>query len=166
MYHITINQDWIKVEDRPGCFWLFGLFFVAIGGVFVLGVLGLFNNLEEVSIWVRLFTFVMGAIGMGTGLYIIDRSPSSQAIWDSRSQKLTLIRKGLLSKEQTSYPLSDINQFVVDQGADSEGDSIFRPVLKLRKGDLVPLSELWNHNKNEVEELINQLQMASTEHVG
>lgn len=156
MYHINASDSQIILHDRPGCFWLFGMFFLTIGGIFVIGVLGLFNNLEEASIWVRLFTLVLGMAGMGAGAYIIDRSPRSQAVWDLSARRLTLIRTGLFSKEQSQYNFSEIDQYMVEQGEDSDGNQIYRPALQQIDGSRTPISLLWNHNREDVERVIRQ----------
>jgi len=41
----------LTLADQPGCFWIFGFFFLLIGGVVVAGLLGLFTNLKEVSLY-------------------------------------------------------------------------------------------------------------------
>ncbi len=156
MYHINTSDSQTILEDRPGCFWLFGMFFFVIGGIFVFGVLGLFNNWEEVSIWVRLFTLALGVVGMGAGLYMIDRSPRSRAIWDLSARRLTLLRTGLSSKEQSQYDFSEIDQYMIEQGEDSGGDPIYRPALQLIDGSRKPISLLWNHNREDVEQAVRQ----------
>lgn len=147
----------ITIQDRPGCFWLFGLFFVLVGGIFVVGATGLFSNLEEVSLPVRGLTFLMGMAGVGAGLYVIADAPRSRAVCDFQSHVFTVHQKGLLRGRTGIIPFDEIQTVFAEQSEDTDGGEIYRPALQLLDGRIVPVSQLWNHNRTEVERVINEL---------
>jgi hypothetical protein len=157
MYTIRKATSEITIQDRPGCFWLFGLFFVLIGGIFVVGAAGLFSNLEEVSWPVRGLTFLLGMAAVGAGLYVIADAPRSLAVCDFQSHVFMVHQKGLLRRQTNIIPFDEIQAIFVEQSEDTDGGEIYRPALQLLDGQIVPVSQLWNHNRAEVDGVINEL---------
>jgi hypothetical protein len=140
MYTIRNEASVITIQDRPGCFWLFGLFFVCIGGIFVVGAAGLFSNLEEVSLPVRGLTFLMGMVGVAAGLYVIVDAPRSTAFCDFQSHVFTVHQKGLFRRQTSTIPFDEIQAVFAEQSEDTDGGEIHRPALRLVDGRVVPIS--------------------------
>ena len=141
MVRLTHTPDHLTVRDSPGCFWILGVFFIAVSSVFVLAPLGLFVNAAEVAPLERILAFAMGCIGVGVGIYILDSSPLSRATFDR--QRVEIKRSGLFRRSTASYPLADIASLDIAESRDSDGDLTYQLHLTLRSGQHVPISSLW-----------------------
>jgi hypothetical protein len=120
-----------------------GLFFIVVGGVFVLGPLGLFNNNHEVPVWVRAASLVMGSVGVFAGAYLIRESPVTTTIVDARTRRIMIREVGLAGKRVRVVDAAHVRDVIVVEEPGSEGDLVFQPQLLLANGEHVPLSKLW-----------------------
>lgn len=127
--------------------WLFGLFFVSIGGLFVLGPLGLFTNAQQLELWERAVALMIGALGVVTGVWTIVGAPRTTVTCDRLRSEVRITRRGLRGGEQRIVPFSDLAAVFVSIDADSEGDEICQPRLRLHSGAEIPLSRLWVHDR-------------------
>ena len=143
MAKIKRFDDRLIVQDSPGCFWLMGLFFIFVGGIFVLGPLGLFNNNHEVPVWVRVASFVMGSIGVIAGGYLIRESPLTTTTVDVITRRIMIREVGLAGKRARVLNALQVREVIVAVKEDSDGDSTFQLQLLLTSGEHVPLSKLW-----------------------
>jgi hypothetical protein len=150
--------DQLTLHDSPGCYWLFGLFFIAVGSLFVAGPLGLFSDLEEVSVPVRAVTLLLGLAGVGAGIYVIYGAPETQTVFDAQTGEVRLKRRGLFRRETIEHSLSEIAAVYVEEGQDSEGDAIYRPTMRLWTGDEIRLSALWLHHRAACEDTVKAVE--------
>jgi hypothetical protein len=138
---ITRTERRTVLRDAPGCFWLFGAFFVSVASIFVLGPLGLFTNLADVPLWARAFSVLVGSIGVGAGVWIVYTSPRTVTTFDGDRRRIDIRRRWLAPAAE--YAFGDVAELLVAESPDDEGGRTFQPQLVLRSGEVVPLSRLW-----------------------
>jgi hypothetical protein len=154
---IQRSADQLVVRDSAGCFWLFGLFFVCIGGLFVLGPLGLFTNRDQVPLWVNLLSIVLGLMGIGAGIYVWRGAPFTTIVFDRRRAQVQIERRWLFIRSMTQYAWQDISEIHLREDKDSDGDPIYRIEIVLHSGECVPLSQLWLFIKSEQEAALDAI---------
>ncbi|HET8577741.1 MAG TPA: hypothetical protein VFO18_11620 [Methylomirabilota bacterium] len=150
----------LLLRDAPGLHWLLGLLFVGVGTVFVLGPLGLFTNAAEVAWWVRVFSGLLGAAGVATGLWVLAGSPRSTLQIDRSTGRLHLERRGLTGREASAWPITEITDVRLTEKLDDEGDPVFQVHLVLRNGAVVPVSRLWTHGRQQADAVVDRLREA------
>lgn len=62
-----------------------------------------------------------------------------------------------MGREEICVPFADVDAFEVEAGTDSEGDPVFRPLLRLHSGATVLLSLLHVHDRAQVEHTLQEL---------
>ena len=149
---ITRHGGHISIRDRPGPFWALGLFLLAGGVIAVAMPLGLATNVGDLAPWQRLASAGIG-LGVGTGaVWWLVRSPGTQVQLDLARRHLRLVRSGVTGRRVRRFGFDDLEGVEIEEGTDSEGGSVCRPVLRLRSGERVYLSELWSHDRAGVQE--------------
>lgn len=144
----------IVLRDRPGAFWALGLLFLFGAGLALAMPVGLASNAAELEPWERAAS---GALGLGVGagaIWWLLRSLATRAELDLARRRLTLTRFGLSGRRVVRLELSEIVGVDAEQGTDSDGGATWRPVLRLRNGHRIALSELWSHDEKEVREAV------------
>jgi len=145
------------VEDSPGLSWILGGLFFFVGGVFALGSLDLATNAAELSFGVRTVIFVLGTIGVGTGVWVWKRSPLSRVQVNVSDRYILINRWGITGRERTPVNFADVLAVELETGTDSEGDPVYRPILRLRNQAPVLLSLLHVHDRAQVERVIREI---------
>lgn len=74
---------------------------------------------------------------------------------DLTRRRLRLVRFGLSGRQVRSFSFDELGSAEVEQGAHSDGGTVWRPAVRLHGGQLVLLSELWSHDRAEVEESVS-----------
>jgi hypothetical protein len=152
--HTTTN---LIVKDSSGCFWLFGLFFVVIAGTFVIGLMGAFNNLNELSQLEQTAAWIISLSGVAAGIWIIYSNPAIKTDFDKREDAVRINRRSFMKNENEQYPLKEIYDIVINESTDDEGLPIFSVDMKLNSGTSIPLTKTWLRNKKDLEENIKQI---------
>ena len=145
-----------ELKDQPGCFWLFSMFFLGIGSLVLAGLLGLFN-LDEVSVVGKIFTWALALSAISAGAFLLHRSPSSRARFDLQQGKLLISRRGLFRLENAEFCLDQIEDITLAETSDIDGDPVHQLRIQLRSGEVVPLSLLWLHNKEQLEKVREEI---------
>ena len=70
------------LKDSAGCFWMLGLFFVVIAGTFIIGLLGAFYNLNEITEPERAGAWFISLSGLAAGIWLIYSNPGARLIFD------------------------------------------------------------------------------------
>jgi hypothetical protein len=140
-YELTINE-------APGCLWIFGLFFMAIGGLFVYGSLGGFTNSGSVPFWQLALAFFMGLTGVAAGLWIIYRAPVTRVTVDTDKKIIIHERTGITGRNSNYYNLDHAKEFSLIEENDDEGDPIWSLGLVLKDGEIVRISSLPSHSES------------------
>lgn len=144
---IDQTENELIIRESPGCLWMFGLFFAFVGGVFVYGALGGLADYDRQAAWMLALAFVMGAIGIGTGVWIIYRAPITRVFIDRIENEVLITRYGLFGKQKTFYDFDEIEQFCLVEEHDSEGDKIWSVGMKLIDDETVKISSLPSHDE-------------------
>ena len=137
---ITRSTRQLILQDSPGLHWILGALFLAVGGLFVAGPLGLFENSDDLSPLMKLSVIAMGCCAVGVGGWVIYQSPLTAIVFDRVQGQLVEKRRGLLGGSTTRCRLADISTVCVVKDRDDEGDPIYRVAVSLRSGEVVPLS--------------------------
>jgi len=129
-----------------------GLFLLAGGVVAVAMPLGLASNAADLEAWERLASIGIGLGGIAGALWWLARSPASQVELDLTRRSVRLVRLGLRGRQVRLLSFDDLGGVEVEQGTDNDGGTVWRPVVRLRTGAVVFLSELWSHDQAGVQE--------------
>lgn len=151
------NSTELKLTDSAGCFWIFGSFFVIMGGIFISGLLGMFHNLDELSNLEKLGSWIISLGGFLAGVYLIYQNPGSGILFDKGNNKLIITRTGLFRNQKEEYGLNEIKDIVLTKSTDTDGDPVYRVEAELKTGKLIPLSILWLQNKEMMEDKIKTI---------
>ena len=147
----------IVLRDRPGPFWMLGLMLLT-GGAFAIAMpLGLAADAGEIEPWARVASLIIGLANCAGAIWWLNRSLASRAEFDLTRRRLTLVRVGLPGRRVVQVELADIVGVEAERGSDSDGGVIWKPVLRLRSGERVNLSELWNHDEQEVKRAVGMV---------
>jgi hypothetical protein len=141
----------ITIRDRPGLFWALGLFLLAGGLMAVAMPLGLATNAGDLEPWERLAIIGVGIGGSAGALWWLARSPATRVQVDLTRRQVQVVRFGLSGRQVRQLSFADLASVEVEQGKDDDGGLIWRPLVRLRNGELVRLSELWSHDQAGVE---------------
>jgi len=147
----------LKTKDSAGCFWLFGLFFVLVAGSFVIGLMGAFNNLNELNQLEQAAAWVIALSGVAAGIWIIYSNPAIRVSFDKRENSVTIIRRSLMRNETENYPLNEIINIEIKESKDDEGDPIFSVEMKLKRERSVNLTKTWLCNKEDLQKVVDEL---------
>jgi hypothetical protein len=148
---ISRDGDTITIRDRPGPFWGLGLFLLAGGLLAVAMPLGLAMNAGDIERWEGLASIGLGVGGSAGALWWLARNPATRVQLDLSQRCLRLVRFGLSGRLVRQVSFDDLASAEVEQGPDDEGGLIWRPVVHLRSGERVLLSELWSHDQSGAE---------------
>lgn len=141
----TQNENELIIKESPGCLWIAGLFFAFVGGIFVYGALGGFTNSARQSPLMLAAAFVMGAIGVGAGIWIIYNAPITKVVINRIEDKVLLTRFGLFGKQQTTYDFDEIKQFCLVAEKDDEGSDIWSVGMQMTNGEMIIITSSASH---------------------
>jgi hypothetical protein len=145
------NGGYLTLRDRAAPFWALGLFLLAGGVVAVAMPLGLASNADDLERWERLASIGIGLGVIAGALWWLARSPATQVELDLTRRRVRLVRLGLRGRQVGQLSFDDLAGVEVEQGADTDGGTVWRPVVRLRTGAVVLLSELWSHDQADVQ---------------
>lgn len=144
---ITREGGQITLRDRVAPYWALGLFLLSGGVLGIAMPLGLANNAGELQPWERLTSLGIG-IGVSAGaLWWLAQNPATELRLDLTRRLLTVVRSGVLGRQVRRLAFNELEAVELVQGADSDGDPMWRSAARLRSGELVLLSELWSHDQ-------------------
>jgi hypothetical protein len=149
---ITRTDGQISIRDRPAPSWALGGFLLVGGLVAIAMPLGLATNANDLELWERLASLGIG-VGVSVGaVWWLARNPKTHVRLDLTRRYVQVVRIGLSGRHVRRLSFDDLEIAEVEQGSDSEGGPIWRPVVRLRDGQRVLLSELWSHDRVGVAE--------------
>jgi hypothetical protein len=140
----------ITLRDQVAPYWALGLFLLAGGVLSIAMPLGLATNSDELERWERLSSVGLGIAVAAGALWWLAQHRGTQIRLDLTRRLLTLVRSGLQGRQVRRLSFNELEALELVQGADSDGDPIWRPAARLRSGELVLLSELWSHDEAAV----------------
>ena len=145
------------LKDSAGCFWMLGLFFVVIAGTFIIGLLGAFYNLNEITEPERAGAWFISLSGLAAGIWFIYSNPGTKLNFDKSGNLLTIQRRGLMRNEIEKYRLNNIEDVILIESKDTDGDPVYRIELKLKTEKHARLTELWMHKKEGLQNIIDTI---------
>ena len=137
----------LTLRDSAGCLWLLGLFFIAVAGSFVVGLMGAFTNLNELSELEKLLGWFISLSGVAAGVWIIYTNPGVLVNFDKNNNTAIVNRRGLLKNETENYSLNEIADVVLDETIDTEGDPFYKIALILNTERKVRLFSTGLHDR-------------------
>jgi len=153
------RSDTVEVDDTPGMHWLLTLLFVGVGALFVAGPLGLFPDVGRMCWWLRALTAALGATSVAAGLWTLTRAPRSRLTVDRA--RVRLERWGLAGHVVREWPATALTGVQLVAGRDDEGGAVFQIHLWLRDEGPVPLSPVWRHGREPMEQVARRLAAAA-----
>ena len=145
------------LKDSAGCFWMLGLFFVVIAGTFVIGLMGAFTNLYELNELERAGGWFISLSGLALWIWFIYTNPGTSLDFNKRENMLTIQRRGLMRNEVEKYRLDNIEDIILIESEDTDGDPVYRLKLKIKYERNASLTELWIHNKEGLQQMIDTI---------
>jgi hypothetical protein len=155
------TENYLVIRETPGCLWIFGLFFAVVGGLFVYGALGGFADYGGQELWMLALAFVMGAIGVGAGVWIIYRAPVTRVVIDRLENEVFITRYGLFGKRETFYGFDEIEEFCLIEESDDESNPIWLLGMNLTDGETVKISSMPSHDERFVNNFVIQTNVFS-----
>ena len=152
--HTTTN---LIIKDSAGCLWLFGLFFVVVAGTFVIGLMGAFNNLNELNQLEQTAAWIVSLSGVAAGIWFIHSNPAIKVNFNKRESEIIIKRTGLMKYETQKYPLNEIKDITIKESKDDDGDPIYAIGMILKSGSAISLTKLWLRNKEELQKNIDDI---------
>lgn len=153
---IEQSQDEIIITETPGCFWIIGLFFAFIGGIFVYGSGGGFVDYGRHPPWLLGITFVMGMIGVGSGVWFIYNAPITKVVINRDRKTVIMSRWGLFGRRDFLYHFDDIARFCLIAGRDDEGSLIWTFGMELADGEMIPITSIGSHAEDYEQKYVFQ----------
>jgi hypothetical protein len=146
---VRIRRDGGRVylSDQPRAFWALGVFLLAGGALAIAMPLGLAVDADRLQLWERIASIGIGAGVCAGALWWLERSPGTEVQLDLTHRSLRLVRRGIFGRFVRQIPFDQLERALVEQGDDSDGGTVYRPAVRLRGGDVVPLSVLWSHDE-------------------
>jgi len=137
----------LELRDPAGCIWLLGFFFIAVAGTFVYGLMGAFTNLYELNELERTAAWFISLAGVAVGIWIIYSHPGIYITFDKSDDTFTINKRGLLRNESESCKLSEVEDIIINESVDSEGDPFFKIELLLNNKKRINLSSIGGHDR-------------------
>lgn len=154
---IRSDDGTLILRDRPGPEWLAGALFATVGSLFVLVPV---LSAVPVDPPYGAIALAMGCIAVGTGLYLFANAPRSIVTVAPRRREIELRRISLFGRERECVPFRTVAAVALEEATDGDGDPCWRPVLRLVDGRDLPLTQLYRHNKDDLDALCARLREA------
>ena len=140
----------ITLRDRVAPYWFLGLFLLAGGMLAIAAPLGLATNAGELEPWERIASLVIGTGVAAGAIWWLAQNPATVVRLDLTHRFLTVERSGVIGRRTQRLSFKELLSVELVQGADSDGDPIWRPGARLQTGELLLLSQLWSHDLTAV----------------
>ncbi len=154
---ISEEEEHLTIQDNPGLSWLLAALFMAIGGLAAAGPLGLFSNASELTMGSRALIFIFGMVGIAVGGFVLRGAPLSTSTVDRRTHQVTVARRNLFGGVSAQIDFSEIERVEIDQSQNEMGNPIFQVLLVLKNGKTVPVSVLWDEDRQGCERAAAEL---------
>ena len=145
---IKQTENELIIQETPGCLWIFGLFFAFVGAIFVYGSFGGLTDYDKQAAWRLMLAFLMGAIAVACGVWIISRAPVSKIVVDRINETVVYTKYGLSGKKEFRFRFDEIKQFCLVEEKDGEGDAIWSLGMDLANRETIKISSLESHDES------------------
>lgn len=139
---LTQTENRLILQDTPGCLWFLAFFFMSIGGIFVYGAVGGFQNSDRQPSWVLVAAFLMGASGIAAGLWLIYNSPLTKFVIDRVTDEVIVTKRNIFGTTEAFYAFEEIKHFRLLEGVDDEGVPVWSVGMELNDGEIIKVTSL------------------------
>lgn len=122
--------------------WFLGIFFAAIGSVFVYGSLGGYSNYNEASRLAIAAHLFGGLTGVAAGYWIFYIAPVTIITIDRDAETVIHRKRGISGKSDIKYRFDEIRQFRLIEEPDFDNDFIWSLGLELADGEIIKISAI------------------------
>ena len=147
---ITREGGRVFLRDQAALFWALGIFLSAGGALAIAMSLGLAQNTDELKPWERLAGAAVGLGVFAGGLWWLAQNPGTKVELDRNRRSLRLVRWGILGREVRELRFDQLESVVAEESENGDGGKVWRPTVRLRSGDVLPLSLLWSHDESGI----------------
>jgi hypothetical protein len=151
------NISRLVLKETAGCIWLFGLFFVVISLTVIIGLLGMFSNLNETSVLEKAAVLFISLAALAAGLWIIYINPVIYLCINKSENDITIKRRGFLRNEQEKFYLTKIAGINLVESNDTDGDTVYNIEIKLKDGKKRLITNSGPHNKEVLLATLNKI---------
>ncbi len=130
-------DDELILSDSPGCYWLFGVVLVALGGVAVWLELGRETGVAPLAL-------LMAGAAAVLGLAMIYRSPRTQVTANRAARRLTVRQRGLFPAKVQEIPFAEVGAVTL---VERPRRGILPMYGRLNDGRQVMLTRLWTQDR-------------------
>ena len=148
------RPGYLTLRDRAAPFWGLGFLLLAGGVLAVAMSLGLASNAGDLGAWERLASIAIGLGVIAGALWWLARSPATKVELDLARRRIRVVRVGLRGRQVRELSFDELDGVEVEQSRDTDGGTVWRPVVRLRTGAVLLLSELWSHDQAGVQECV------------
>ena len=141
-----INNQLI-IRETPGCIWIFSLLFLVVGGLFVYGSLGNFENGGAAPLWLLPLTFLFGSIACAVGFWLLNRAPITKIIINRDNETLAYTTYGVTGRTHKVYHFDEIEKFFLIEELDDESNTVWSLGLETTGGEIIKISSLESHDE-------------------
>jgi hypothetical protein len=139
------TSDHLIIKENPGCLWLFGAFFAAIGILFLYGAFNGFVIFGIQTPWTVFFTCLLGILSIFIGLLTIYKTPIHQLEILKDENKVILITWSIPGKRKEVYQFEEIERFCLIESQNQLGTSNWNFGLELKNGNKILVTSLGKH---------------------
>lgn len=148
----------LLVKDKPVFLWIFSIFFMIVSIVIIAGMTGMFQNLYEIPIMQKIFTWFVSLGVFGAAIRFILSYPVTKVIFNINKGEVLLVRISMFGKVSKKFLINDIKGFIMLENYNREEEPVYRPAIKLKSNEMVNLSMLWFQQKHVVEKIVNEIE--------
>jgi len=141
---IKQTENELIIQETPGCLWIFGLFFAFVGAIFVYGSFGGLTDYDKQAAWMLMLAFLMGAIAVACGVWIISRAP----VLTVSTKRLFIRNTACRARKNFAFVLMKSNNSASSKNKDGEGDAIWSLGMDLANRETIKISSLEIHDES------------------
>ena len=137
---VEVTSGRLELRAAAGCAPLLGLFFLAVGGVFVHGLSGGFTNLADVGPLELTVAWVLAMVAAATGLWVLHTSRGHRAVLDATRRTVLVERRAPFHTARERIRMAEVREAEVTVEKDGDGDTVYGLALLLQGGRRASLS--------------------------
>lgn len=136
------------INENPGCFWLFGLFFAAFGVLFIYGAFNGFALFGFQTPWTVGLTFLLGLAGIGVGFWSVYKTPINNLEIDKIKNEVKVIRWGVFGKRTSVYHFDEIERFCLIEDKNKKSRTVWSFGIEFIDGEKTAITSLGHHTED------------------
>ncbi len=154
----SFPSDHVIVNDVPGV-WLLSPFFIGIGLLFIFMPF-VAENRNEVPVWVSALSVIMGMIAALSGFGLFKAFHRIRVVCSPLRCEIRIERFGFRRRSIEVYEYKQVDQAVLADHKDSDGDKVYSVELRLISGKKIPLVSSTTLSKKQGEKEASKINLA------